>query len=155
MSVESCIARDHVEAELEAAQAWARRHNWALRWEPDVLRLCAISFHPHCGRVLEIRGDFDSYRAMPPAWRFFAPNTDEEGAHLFPKGGPDGSIFHGNLVICAPWNRLAYKGYANLHGDWDLSAWSSIHGTMSQARTVADMLSEIDVNLNTSPGMSG
>ena len=152
MSIESDIARSHVEAELEAAFAWAGRHNWSLLWEPDQLRVRAATFHPHCGRLLEIRGEFDSYKALPPEWRFVSPNSGEEGAHFFPKAG-DRSVFHPNLVICAPWNRLAYAGYSGLHPEWDLTGWASIGGDISQARTLGEMLSAIDVNLHGSPGM--
>ncbi|MGC1239221.1 MAG: hypothetical protein WA860_10570 [Acidimicrobiales bacterium] len=153
MSVEEDIARSQVEAELDAARAWAGRHNWSLRWEPELLRLRATTFHPHGGRILEVHGGFDLYKALPPAWRFCAPNSDEGSASSFPKGGP-ASIFHGNLVICAPWNRLAYRGYEGLHADWDVSGWMTAGGDVSRATTVADMLAAIDVNLHASPGMS-
>ena len=49
----------------------------------------------------------DRYPAMPPAWHWYHPEIGElDRPQDTPKGG---GFFHNKGVICAPWNRLAYK----------------------------------------------
>jgi hypothetical protein len=65
----------------------------------------------------------DRYPAMPPAWHWLNPETMEyDRPQDTPKGG---GFFHGNGVICAPWNRLAYKSEdpRGPHNDWTIGNW--------------------------------
>lgn len=152
MNTETEIARATVEDELEAARALAKRRGWTLWWDAEHLQLDLACFHPACGRLLEVRGTFDSYKALPPTWVFVAPNTSEQGSPNFPRGGAE-SIFHPSLVICAPWNRLAYGDSGGPHSDWQLTQWLTNAAGFSSARTIADMISAIDYHLRRSPGM--
>lgn len=65
----------------------------------------------------------DGYKAQPPAWHWFNPETDavDQNKDIPNKGG----FFHGAGVICAPWNRLAYKTVdaRGPHDDWSLGDW--------------------------------
>lgn len=154
------MARAAVEAELDAVRAWAGRRNWTVAWQPEHLVLRASTYHPVLCRLLEVVAGCDSYRALPPAWQFVRPGTDEAGRQWFPAPGAgpapgSGSIFHPNGVICAHWNRLAYAEHGGPHGDWGGPvAWLQVNGgNMALARSLADMLATIDVHLHTSPGM--
>lgn len=146
------VARASAEDELGAARTWASRHGWAMQWNPADLLLRAATYHLPAGRLIEVTGQLDGYRAVPPAWHFVRPGTDETGKDWFPAPGP-GSVFHGNIVICAPWNRLAYAEHGGPHGDWSGPAgWLQVSGT-TVACTIADMLAAIDAHLRQSPGM--
>ena len=65
----------------------------------------------------------DGFPAQPPAWHWYNPKDDvvDRPSDIPEKGG----FFHGNGVICAPWNRLAYKviDTRGPHGDWSLGDW--------------------------------
>ena len=150
------MARASVEDELDAARAWAARHGWILRWRSEDLSLRAATYHEAAGRLVEVVGVLDGYRALPPAWRFVQPGTGVADPASFPapgQGSIPGSIFHSNAVICAPWNRLAYAEHGGPHGDWSgPAAWLQASG-MTVAHTLADMLSALDVHLRQSAGM--
>jgi hypothetical protein len=65
----------------------------------------------------------DRYGAIPPAWHWYNPETKlRDQAQDTPCGG---NFFHGNGVICAPWNRIAYGAVdaRGPHGDWELANW--------------------------------
>jgi hypothetical protein len=65
----------------------------------------------------------DRYGAIPPAWHWYNPETKLRDQ---PKDTPDGGgFFHGNNVICAPWNRLAYATVdaRGPHQEWQLATW--------------------------------
>jgi len=146
-------SRAAVEAELEAARLWSARHNWTLLWLPDALMLRAATYHVPACRVVEFTAQCGGYRAIPLLWKSVRPGTDETEAQWFPKPGP-GSIFHGNLIICAPWSRLAYSDHDGPHNDWGgPGAWLQVGGASSIARTIPDMLATIDAHLRQSPGM--
>jgi len=65
----------------------------------------------------------DRYGAIPPAWHWYSPETKLRDQ---PKDTPEGgSFFHDHGVICAPWNRLAYKAVDQRgpHPEWELATW--------------------------------
>jgi hypothetical protein len=65
----------------------------------------------------------DKYAAEPPAWHWYNPDTKRlDDPRDMPK---DGGFFHSNAVICAPWNRLAYKSVDSRgpHDNWDIGNW--------------------------------
>jgi hypothetical protein len=67
--------------------------------------------------------------------------------------GPNGSIFHPNAVICAPWNRLAFQAHGGIHGDWTSTVdWKTTATQYTQAHTIGDMLSTLHLHLRASPG---
>jgi hypothetical protein len=152
------MARANVETELDAARAWASRHGWTIDWSADDLLLRAATYHRPSHRLVELTADVDGYRGEPPAWRVVEPGTNEPATAHFPAPKTGGtiasSIFHGNKVICAPWNRLAYRECDpnGPHSNWGgPSAWLQVtEGT--RATSIAEMLAVIDVHLRLSPG---
>ncbi|MFY1686191.1 hypothetical protein ACN265_32230 [Micromonospora sp. WMMD730] len=157
--IPAAVTRTVVTTELPAVQAWAaRRPGWAVHLDDTALMLIVNAVHPRSGSALRITAQLSGYPAVPPAWRF----TDPAGgsAPPFPQAGTNaeivpGSIFHGNRVICAPWNQLAYAEHNGPHGDWGgLTNWKNAGAGSTKADTLADMLSQIHLHLTLSPGMS-
>jgi hypothetical protein len=109
-----------VESEARIVDSWAQRNGWTVKINLERLEIIAEVPHPKDNDPLFLHGDLSGYRAIPPAWRF----VDESGnvtKAAFPAAGPvngKSSIFHGNVVICAPFNRLAYKVAGGPHEDW-------------------------------------
>lgn len=157
MSVPATVTRAAVEDEIVPAVAWARRRGWLIRWEPDSLTLRAASYHPAIGRLVEAFAALDGYPAAPPAWQFVVPATDEPSRSAWPapgqQSGVSGSIFHPTPCICAPWNRLAYSAQGGPHGDWSMTSWRSVQGGQTKADHIADMLDQIHMHLQASPGL--
>jgi hypothetical protein len=152
------VARASVESELDAARQWATRHDWLLNWNPDALQLRLATYHRPVRRIVELTASVDGYRAIPPAWTFVKPGNDDIDPATFPAPGQIpgiGSIFHGNVVICAPWNRLAYQEHHGPHDNWSgPAAWLQVQeGTI--AHTIPDMLAIIDAHLRASRGFMG
>ena len=156
MSVPATVTRVAAEAEIASATAWATRHGWTLQWNPDALILNATTKHPAAERLVEVIAHLDDYRALPPAWRFVTPGTDESPRSAWPSAGElpgvSGSIFHTEPCVCAPWNRLAYKVHGGPHEDWTMTAWLTVGGGSSKADHLADMLDQLHQHLRVSPG---
>ena len=111
-----------VEDELPAITAFANRKGWQPSWTPQRLLLVFTGRHPRTGETLMIEADVERYRTFPPIWKIFVAREGQRGMCI-PNPGklPNkiGSIFHtGNNVICAPFNRLAYKCHGGPHADW-------------------------------------
>ena len=161
--IPTTVTRVVVAEEIPAVLAWAaRRPGWAVEFDDAALRLNVKTVHPACGMALHVQADLQGYRAVPPAWRFLRLALDgrETVTDPFPRAGAhpwiQGSIFHGNRVICAPWNRLAYveNGDKGMHGDWGgLTNWTNAAPGYTKADTLADMLDQIYQHLSASPGM--
>jgi hypothetical protein len=139
--------------------AWAERNGWDLAFDLDQLALRASAKHPHDDTPLFLTADFSSYRALPPAWRFVNEHgVEEKLAYPAPGPLPEGraSIFHTQPVICAPFNRLAFKNPEKdgpHAGDWgDAARWTRVPGAFARAHTIADMLMIIDTHLSYSKG---
>src|SRR5262245_36383281 len=107
MAVAKAVSIAYVEQELAMVESWAARHTWSILWDPDrlllvVLLLTAIDVDRY---IFEF--ELDDYRELPPSIELVDPRTGRLGTRrAYPAGGR--SYFHGNLVICAPWNRKAY-----------------------------------------------
>jgi hypothetical protein len=149
-----------VAAELGAATSWASRHGWTLTY--DVSTKCgkAVATHPVTGTLIEFHFDTTGYPdRQPPAWWCGAEKSDPKnypsGAAQAKPGHPNGSIFHGQPVICAPWNRLAYTQVVPgaPHSDWTLASWKVMAPEYTQAHSIADMLAALELHLASSPGM--
>lgn len=141
-----------VEAELVVVQGYADRHQLAVDWKPERLQLNIVGKHPANDDAVQIQADLAGYRAVAPAWTVTSPGKD--GA--FPKGGTapngKGSLFHGNGVICAHFNRLAYKFHGGPHENWGgPDAWLQVREQV-YAATLGEMVLQIIVHLNYSPG---
>jgi hypothetical protein len=77
------------------------------------------------GKLFSLLCLCDHYSAEPPAWHWY--NTETEQCDQ-PKDTPTAAgFFHPNGVICAPWNRLAYKTVDSRgpHEDWQIGDWRS------------------------------
>src|SRR3546814_9519987 len=77
----------------------------------------------------------DGFAARPPAWHWYNPETKAVDA---PRDTPlGGSFFHSAGVICAPWNRLAYKGVdaRGPHDNWTIGNWMTIPETGGTRRS--------------------
>lgn len=84
----------------------------------------------------------DGFAATPPAWHWYNPGTKGIDA---PRDTPlGGAFFHSAGVICAPWNRLAYKSVdaRGPHANWTIGNWMTISET-GGTRTLAAMATRI------------
>lgn len=160
MSIPGEVTVAIVDDELPGLLGYLNRHGWQVEWSPLELRLAVTGRHPKDGVPVRIVAALDGYRALPPAWTFEDPTGGRGGASFFPRAGsiPDGrsSIFHGKGVICAPFNRLAYKTLGGPHGDWGgPEKWLEVN-VPSQVRAIrlANMFAVILGHLTASPGMS-
>lgn len=156
--IPATATRSVVQAEMAAVTAWVARHpGWAAHFDPDTLQLVVNTVHPAVDVPIRITAHLNGYSAVPPAWQFTNPVGDGPGP--FPIAGSStvipGSIFHGNKVICAPWNQLAYSEHNGPHADWGaLTNWKSAAPDYTRAETLADMLSQIALHLSVSPGVT-
>jgi hypothetical protein len=147
------VTRAVVEAEVGDIERWAARWGWQVEADLDLPLLRFTTLHPHDKRPVYLNADMTDYKAVPPAWRFtHKDGTTDPSAWPAPGTGPGGSIFHTHAVICAPWNRLAYKELGGVHDDWQgPTNWLNVVGH-TRATTVPDMLGIIRVNLAASGG---
>lgn len=147
------VTRPVVQSELATIEASGVRWGWQVETDLDLLLLRFTTTHPRDGKPVYLRADMNGYKAVPPAWEFtHADGTTDRTAWPTPGNGPGGSIFHTHPVICAPWNRLAYKELGGVHSDWNgITNWLNVIGH-TRATTVPDMLNIIRVNLAASGG---
>lgn len=154
-----CLAE--VEAELPSLRARADRSGWRVDFNPEALVLDVTIVHARTGELYVLRGRFDSYKSLPPAWDFVDPDTGEEGTQASypepipppknPNQVPPVLIGGGarGRVICLPCNRLAFKesSPAAPHGDWKLVTWTAHPPSYT---TIEEMVSRIaqDVQLS-------
>lgn len=151
MAVPREVTLAHVAEELRQVGPLARERRWGIIWRPETLTLLVTMF-AHDGEPYLIQAGCEDYKDLPPIWDFIDPRSFMVGTkRAFPKG--DDSFFHSNAVICAPFNRRAYKVFDDgkgPHSDWQLSAWmtSRANGTdWSNFSRLGDMLGAIDARL--------
>jgi hypothetical protein len=159
--VPGAVSRGLLEVELRGAAAWAAAHGWTLEADIDRLTVTVRLQHPRDRGPLLLVGRFDSYKALPPIWQFVDPETREPTPASFPPAGAfrDGSamagkasILHGNRVICAPWNRLAFTENGGPHGDWGGPlGWQQVRGEVPRATNIGEMLAVVYTHLSASP----
>lgn len=153
--VSPTVTRAVMADESLAITAWGVRRDWKIQIDDSELVLRAQTIHPQSKVPIVFHANLEGYPAMPPAWTC----QDLDGAvspAVFPapgtRQGVTGSIFHPGLIICAPWNRLAYSIHGGPHNDWtDLSQWRTVGAGTTQAHTLADMLTTIALHLAASP----
>ena len=140
----------YLDEELPGAKAWAERHAVSLLWVPESLEIRLTLIQPETNDRFFLRGRFDDYRELAPVWTFMdAEWSDGTRQQLFPRPAPPpsggASIFHTQPVICAPFNRLAYKQHNGPHNDWGGPAGWLTAGAPNEVRAhfVGDMLSVI------------
>lgn len=157
------ITRAFIEAELPAVEEFCRRHG--LGWTCDLERLRAeLTLQgpdAQDGTMADYlaTADLTGYRTLPPWWRMVDPRTKSE---IGPAGPPNptrttftSSIFHGSGVLCAPWNRGAYKQLGGPHDNWgDVTGWEQVRGT-TIALTLGEMVDRIYRETQESRGRMG
>lgn len=150
--------------ELPAITAWTARNGWDLTYNSESFTGRALVAHPHMDdQSVVFWFAVDGYpNLQPPAWWCGGDGTAVSVNKADyprptappPPGPPNGSIFHGNPVICAPWNRLAYAAHGGPHPDWPtLAAWKTYGAGYTQAHTIPDMLSALSIHLDRCDGM--
>jgi len=111
-----------------------------------------VGFAAHDGSLFWCKVRCDGYKAQPPAWHWHNPKTGavDQPADIPRKGG----FFHDAGVICAPWNRLAYRSIDGRgpHSDWSLGAWL-VNEKTGACRTLSAMALRIHIELQS--GMTG
>ncbi|OBK22992.1 hypothetical protein [Mycobacterium asiaticum] len=153
------VAQAVIDTERAAVVEWAARTGWEVGIDNCSAgqgpALQARIVHPITRAPIVFHAALQDYPVLPPAWTCRDRNGAVSAAAFPLPGSGSGlsSIFHGALVICAPWNRLAYGAHGGPHRDWtDLTAWKGIGGNVSQAHTLGDMLATIALHLSVSPG---
>jgi hypothetical protein len=142
MSVLNDVSRAHVEDELKEAEPWGLLHGWNHSWEPEGLLLRTEMLSKVDRQKFVIEFTFANYREFPPYIEFLHPDTNERGTHrCYPKGGR--GYFHGNPVICAPWNRKAYAAHGGPHSDWVMSQWAAYRANHSKLGDILALLQEL------------
>lgn len=135
-----------VEEELKPLQEVSEARYWDLQvLSPTEF---VLRFRARDGQYYWLKVDCTNYPALPPAWRWFDPRSGQCDA---PGATPKGSgYFHSNGVICAPWNRLAYKQQdpRGPHGDWTIGQWKSNTRT-GACKTLASMALKLCYQLQT------
>ena len=134
-----------LEGELPGARRWAEDLGITIRWDAEALSVCAEFVHPRSGDTFYLRGRFNEYRALPPVWEFCSADWGEaEKKEFYPKPVAGGTLFHPHGVICAHFNRRAYRILGGPHGDWgDATQWTTVAKGYIKAHTLVDMLQAI------------
>jgi hypothetical protein len=146
-----------VEHQLRGAKAWADRNGVDLEWAREELELRAVLTQPSTGEKFFLRGKFDDFPALPPKWTFCNSDWEKCGSkQFFPSrdGTPfGGSVMHGQGLICAHFNRLAFDEHGGPHGNWGGPVqWITQKDDTVYADTIGDMLSVIQRDLKHSEG---
>jgi hypothetical protein len=112
-----------VKVELEVLKENASLMGWSVEQVDDLTFVLTLPAKD--GVTYHLRVRCDGYPATPPAWHWLNPATGRiDEKQDTPRGG---NFLHGNGVICAPWNRLAYATVDSRgpHSDWEIGAWQS------------------------------
>lgn len=148
----------HLAEELPPAERWAAANGWELHFDEDELLIEAATVHPVDRQALLLVAGVDSYRALPPSWRFVDPATKLPTGWATPSRDSvngQSSVIYGVGRICAHFSRTAYKEYdpEAPHGpDWGgVLNWDSVTEGV-QAHDLAEMLAVIDRHLRHSKG---
>ncbi len=149
-----------VEEELQGVQGYAHRHGWTVDWDELQLRLVLTGQHPNDRKAIRVVADVEGYRCVPPVWTFENPVGQDGARRFFPRPGQisngRSSVFHGSGLICATFDRLAYKSCGGPHGNWGgPERWLEINRTGEvRALKLAPMFAVILGHLAASPGMN-
>jgi hypothetical protein len=139
------VAELTVAEELVAVREIASSRGWVLK-ELGTLRF-HLTLPAKDKSLFYLLVDCDQYKVQPPSWRW----SDAAGELTDrPVDSPHGSGFlHTNGVICAPWNRLAYKSVdaRGPHADWTIGDWQRNSYTAG-CTTLGHMALRIYVELN-------
>jgi hypothetical protein len=134
-------------SQIEAVQKNATLHGWKFKLLDAASFLLGLPTKD--GSEFTVMAKCDGFAPTPPAWHWYNPETKAIDAPCdTPLGG---SFLHTAGVICAPWNRLAYKEVdpRGPHSEWTIGNWMAIPET-GGTRTLAAMAIRIAHELRTS-----
>lgn len=150
------LARD---GEIPGALRWAAHHGIHIEWDESrlELRVWLVGQSAVRGATEDylLLGSFDDFPVLPPNWRFLDPRTElVVGRAAYPEPNmPQGSIFHPQGLICAPWSRASYAEFRGPHQDWTEPAkWRIVAPRNTQAPAIPDMLARIAAEVAASRG---
>lgn len=138
------VAELSVEEEIKPLKQIADCKNWVIK-RLDIPGF-VLGLQARDQSQFWVRCHCDGYPAIPPAWHWFNPESDEvDQLKDTPIGG---QFFHSAGVICAPWNRLAYKSEdpRGPHNDWSIGNWR-INPYTRACKNLAAMALRIAVEL--------
>jgi hypothetical protein len=141
------VAELSVAEELVAIREIAASRGWSFQ-EVDVLHF-RLGFQARDQSRFHLLVDCTGYPVHPPAWHWCDPAYSQTAR---PADCPGGSGFlHPCGVICAPWNRLAYRSIdpRGPHTDWTIGDWQQNPHTAG-CTTLAHMTLRIYVELHSS-----
>ena len=141
----STVAELTVAEELIALRDTAAGRGWGLR-EIDTLHF-HLTLPARDNSTFHLLVECTGYPMQPPAWHWCdASGTNTDRLSDRPRGS---GFLHGNGVVCAPWNRLAYRTIDSRgpHTDWTIENWQENSHT-SGCRTIPHMALRIYVELN-------
>lgn len=154
MAVAPAVVRAIVEAELECVRPWVETHGWDPGWEPETLRLRVSMTSQVDHERYDIEFALDDYRELPPFIEFVKPSTGERGTPAcYPKGGR--GYFHGQPVVCAPWNQKAYAVHGGPHQDWAMRQWTTYRPNHSTLPDILVLLQDLLNDKDTYAGRMG
>ncbi len=135
--------------ELRYLEENATAQGWPLtKRSPDTF---LIGLPAQDGSMFWLLCEHDRYPGMPPAWHW--SNNDASALdQLRDTPIENGGFLHGSGVICAPWNRLAYRSMdqRGLHGDWQIGDWRNNSYTLN-CKTIPAMALRIFYELQKKP----
>ena len=135
-------------SEIAAACEWAKRER--IQLDPVIPKTLvrATLVQEASGDHFYLQGRFDGYKALPPEWVWCNsewsaqdnPRLSPEAART-PYGNSMFLNYSGRAVICAPFNRLAFRAHGGPHKNWgELTHWMSAGNGYVHAVSIADML---------------
>ena len=133
IAVDDLIVNSQIEDVAQIAQC----HGWP--FERAGPRCFRVSLSARDGDVYQLEVHCDAYPALPAAFHWRNPNTDELDQ---PSDAPRPyDFFHSTNRICAPWNRLASTP-GGPHTEWVPSSWRE-HERTGATVTLAAMVLRI------------
>ena len=150
-------------SELEGASEWAKREHVKLEILVPQNLVRAVFVQESSGEEFFLQGRFDGYKELPPVWEWCNSDWSDPGnKRLSPEAAqtPYGSSMFlakdNKAIICAPFNRLAFKVHGGPHRDWgELSHWMTAADRYVYAATIGDMLHLIKRDFRHTAGRMG
>jgi len=137
-----------VRSEIEEAKQYGEAYNWIFsEIDEDKQSFTVLLQSPigtPVGSETQIREKFlvefvfDGYPAQPYLINFIDPAANDRGKRTCIPHCDDSFFNQGRLVICHQCNRGAYV--QGLHPDWDLSAWRSLAGGLTDLKWILEVI---------------
>lgn len=129
-----------LESQLAALRQNAEVHGWFFEMVDSTTIVVGFPAKDNSEMALFVK--CDGYPGEPPAWHWY--NRESKAIDALGDTPTGGNFFHGHGVVCAPWNRLAYKNKdpRGPHGNWDIGNWVTVPET-GGTRTLAAMAERI------------